>query len=132
MESQVTFYQQYIKALLTEYQQLRTPHSCIELLFDDERMRYMVMRVGWHKQKRIHVCLVHIDILDDLVIIQSNNTEAPLAAELVDMGIPREKIGLGFIPPEARQYAEYPVQFEMSDTLHADDPILHAAIGDAK
>jgi hypothetical protein len=127
MESHVTFYQQCIKAVLTEYQQLRTPHSHIELLFDDERMRYMVMRVGWHNQKRIHLCLVHIDILDDLVIIQSNNTEAPLAAELVDMGIPRAKIGLGFIPPEARQYAEYPAQFEMNEMLHADEPMLHAA-----
>jgi hypothetical protein len=126
MESQITFYQHCIKTVLAEYQHLQTPHSCIELLFDDERMRYMVMRVGWHNQRRIHACLVHIDILNDVVIIQSNNTEAELAAELVSMGIPREKIGLGFIPPEARQYAEYPAQFDIRGMLHSDDPLLHA------
>lgn len=125
MESQITFYQQCIKTLLAEYQTLCTQNAAIELLFDDERKRYMVMRVGWVKQKRIHVCLVHIDLVHDLVIIQCNNTEEPLAADLVNMGIPKEKIGLGFIPPEARQYAEYSAQFEMKDILHHDESMLH-------
>ncbi len=107
MESQIDFYQQCVKTLLAEYQSLQTPHSEVELLFDDERMRYMVMQVGWSKQKRIHVCMVHIDIVHEVIMIQCNNTEDPVAAELVKMGISKERIGLGFVPPEARQHTEY-------------------------
>jgi hypothetical protein len=126
MESHITQYKTAIKTVLREYQQLQTPHSAIEVLFDDERMRYLVMRVGWHHQKRIHLCLAHIDIVGDLVIIQSNNTEAPLAAELVEMGIPKDKIGLGFIPPEAQQDAEYPAQCRVSDLLYHEESLRQA------
>ena len=126
MESNITHYATAIKTVLREYQKFQTPNSAIELLFDDEHLRYMVIRVGWHQQKRIHLCLAHIDIVGDLVIIQSNNTEAPLAAELVDMGIPKEKIGLGFIPPEAQQYAEYSAQCGVSELLHHEASLRHA------
>ncbi len=107
MESTLAFYQQCIRTVLTQYESLHTKSSQIELLFDDERMRYMAIRVGWLKHKRIHLCLVHIDICDETIMIQCNNTEDMVATELVDMGIPRENIGLGFIPPEARPYAEF-------------------------
>ncbi len=126
MESQVSHYTTAIKTVLREYQQLQTPHAAIELLFDDEHMRYLAMRVGWYGQKRIHLCLAHIDIVGEVVIIQSNNTEAPLATELVENGIPKEKIGLGFIPPEAQQYAEYPAQCGVSDLLHHEESLHHA------
>ena len=107
MESTIAFYQQCVKTLLSHYESLHTQWSHVELLCDDERMRYMAIRVGWLKQKRIHLCLVHIDICDDTIMIQCNNTEDMVATELVDMGIPREKIDLGFVPPEARPYAEF-------------------------
>jgi len=67
----------------------------------------MVIQVGWYQQRRIHVCLVHIDIINDVLILQCNNTEEPVAAELVKMGVPKDSIGLGFVPPEASQSAEY-------------------------
>lgn len=92
-----------IKKVLAPYESLTTEHSQVELLFDDERMRYMVVRVGWFGHKRIHLCLLHIDIHGDKVIIQCNNTEDLIATELVALGIPRDKNCLGFIPPALQQ-----------------------------
>ncbi|NJL59529.1 MAG: XisI protein [Desulfobacteraceae bacterium] len=66
----------------------------------------MAFRVGWRKHKRIHLCLVHIDICNDMVVIQANNTEDMIDSELVDMGIPKDKICLGLLPPDVRQYVE--------------------------
>ncbi len=100
MENAIDFYKTCIKRLLSSYQPLKTAWSEVELLFDDERQRYMVVRVGWQQHQRIHFCLVHIDICDDMVVIQANNTEDELDKELVELGISQEKICLGLLPPD--------------------------------
>lgn len=105
MEQSVTRYQSAIKQLLSEYERLKTEHSKVVLLFDDERMQYLAARVGWLNQARVHFCLVHIEISDDTVIIHCNNTEDPVASELVKLGIASEKIRLGFLPPEHQSFA---------------------------
>jgi hypothetical protein len=64
----------------------------------------MAYRVGWLKHKRIHFCLVHIDIRDDMVIIQANNTEDPIDEDLMAQGVPSDKICLGLLPPDVREY----------------------------
>ena len=107
MESMIPLYQQCIKTLLSQYESPQAEDAAIELICDDERMRYLVLRVGWRDQKRIYLCLLHIDIIDDTVIIQCNNTEDKVASELVQLGIPKDKIGLGFLPPVVRSDAEF-------------------------
>ena len=107
METPITCYQTCIKHLLSEYELLNTQDTEITLCFDDERMSYLVMRVGWFQQyKRIHRCLIHIEIVDETVVIQANNTEDLIDTDLIEMGIPKEKICLGFIPADFRAYAE--------------------------
>lgn len=107
MENTITFYQTCIKHLLSEYESFNTEETEVTLCFDDERMCYLVMRVGWFQQyKRIHRCLIHIEIDDETVVIQANNTEDPIDTDLIEMGIPKEKICLGFIPADFRAYAE--------------------------
>ncbi|MCP4405649.1 MAG: XisI protein [bacterium] len=81
----INFYQKCIKTLLSEYEDLQTEWSSVETLFDDERMRYMALRLGWNDQRRIHLCLIHIDIQDGMVIIQANNTEDALDGALVQL-----------------------------------------------
>lgn len=109
MEKTIDFYKQCIKNLLSEYESLETEHSKVALLFDDERMSYMAVRLGWFGQKRIHLCLVHIDLEDDIIIFQCNNTEDMLATELIKMGVPKEKIRLGFLPAEVQMFLELPI-----------------------
>ena len=104
MDEQIELYQACIKRLLSEYQALKTPWSDVELIFDDERQHYMALRIGWLQHKRIHFCLVHIDICDDQVVIQANNTEDLIDEELVAMGVPEDKICLGLLPPDVRDY----------------------------
>ena len=107
MESTITFYQQCVKTLLAHYESLWTEGTNIELIYDDERMHYMALRVGWVSQKRLYLCLLHIDIIGETILIQCNNTEDMVASELVQMGIPKDHIGLGFIPPETCSDAEF-------------------------
>jgi len=106
MDQEVEFYGKRVKQIVSKYESLSTEQSKVELLFDDERMRYMAVRVGWSGQRRIHLCLVHIDIYDEKVVIQCNNTEDLLIDELEEVGIPRKQICSGFLPPEVRALVE--------------------------
>ena len=107
MGKSVTFYQTCIKKLLSEYETLNTHDTRIRLCFDDERKIYLVMRVGWFQQyKRIHRCLVHIEIVDETVVIETNNTEDSIDKDLIALGVPEENISLGFVPADFRAYAE--------------------------
>jgi XisI protein len=58
------------------------------------------MHVGWDGVRRVHGCVVHIDIIDAKVWIQYDGTSSPVADALLAAGIPREAIVLGFHPPE--------------------------------
>ncbi|MBM3237749.1 XisI protein [Candidatus Poribacteria bacterium] len=50
-----------------------------------------------------------IDIQDSKVWIQHDGTESGIAPELVEAGIPEDKIVLGFHAPDVRKYTEYAV-----------------------
>ncbi|MBV7337583.1 XisI protein [Chloroflexi bacterium TSY] len=108
MDKKVETYKKCVKELLLPYESLHTERSKVELIFDDERMRYMAVRVGWSDRKRLHLCLVHIDICDNKIIIQCNNTEDLIISELEEMGVPRPDICSGFLPPELRTIADQP------------------------
>jgi hypothetical protein len=109
MEKSIDFYKQCIKKLLSEYESLETEHSKVALLFDDEHSHYMAVRFGWFGQKRIHLCLAHISLEDDIVVLQCNNTEDLIATELVKRGIPKEKIRLSFLPSGVQMFSEWPL-----------------------
>jgi len=110
MDSTVNFYRECVKRLLSEYEHLQDESSKIELIFDDQRMRYLALWVGWHQYKRVHQCCLHIDIVksDDSyrLLIQRNDTEDSIVAELAEMGISEDKISLGFVHPQHQKYIE--------------------------
>ena len=117
MEKEIALYKQCVKQLLSKYEALTTNETKVELVFDEKHLRYMAVRLGWSKQRRIHLCLVHIDISNDQVIIQANNTEDMVATELVLLGIPKEKIQLGFLPPGLQAFSALPVSNEQLEPM---------------
>jgi hypothetical protein len=82
------------------------------LLFDDEHRQYMAVSTGWFKHSRIYTPLIHIELTDEAVIIQCNNTENLVASQLVELGIPAEKILLGFLPEGEQRFADLPREDE--------------------
>jgi hypothetical protein len=104
-------YRQTIEQVLTRYTKIPYAYGEIQTktIFDHEKDSYLLLTVGWQDDKRIHGCLVHIDILDDKLWIQRDGTEHGIARELVEAGIPKEKIVLAFHPPEVRDHTEYAI-----------------------
>jgi XisI protein len=106
-------YRQAIRKLLTD-RTLSDPSNSqpeieSQLIFDTEHDRYQLLDVGWEELKRIYNCFIHIDIKDGKIWIQRNMTEADLAQELVEMGVPKEDIILGLHPAYKRPYTGYGV-----------------------
>ncbi|MEI6065323.1 MAG: XisI protein, partial [Pseudanabaena sp. ELA748] len=62
------------------------------------------MNVGWDGHRRVYGCVLHLDIKNRKIWIQQNMTEMRVAQELVDLGVAKEDIVLGFQAPEMREY----------------------------
>lgn len=104
-------YRQIIRQTLTAYAQIPYAYGDIltETVFDRESDRYLLVIVGRENDRRVHGCLVHIDIIDDKLWIQRDGTESGIANELVAAGVPKDHIVLGFRSPEIRKHTGFAV-----------------------
>jgi XisI protein len=105
----IVIYREIIQALLTEIGSYKSLHPEIEtqLLFDTTRDHYQILKTGWRDLKRTYGIVIHIDIVNGKAWIQQNATDLLIAEKLVERGIPKEDIVLGFHAPYKRQYTEF-------------------------
>jgi hypothetical protein len=104
-------YREIVRRLITDYAHYRPSHGQIETeaIVDRDHDHYEVMHVGWDGVRRVHGSVVHLDIIDGKVWIQYDGTSRPVADELIEAGIPREDIVLGFHPAEVRPLTGFAV-----------------------
>jgi hypothetical protein len=104
-------YRQSIKSILTEYAAVPISHAAIETqtIFDTQQDRYQVVNVGWNGNRRVHGCVLHLNIKDGKIWVEHNTTEMRIAHELVARGVANEDIILGFQAPYVRQYTGFGV-----------------------
>lgn len=85
------------------------PHSEAYLAIDEGNHHYLLIEVGWQNSQRIYGTLIHLDVIEQKIWIQQDGTEAGVATELVELGIPKDQIVLAFKSPERRQITEFAV-----------------------
>jgi hypothetical protein len=102
-------YQKAILDILQDYTKVRYANLNAEnqLIADKENNRYQVVTIGWDKRKFVHDCPMHIDIIDGKIWIQRNMTEIDLGIELINRGVQKSDIVLGFLSPKMREYSDY-------------------------
>ncbi|NEO83463.1 MAG: XisI protein [Spirulina sp. SIO3F2] len=107
----VEMYRAIIRQLLGQYATYKPSHGEIEVhpIFDDEHNHYQVVGIGWDQQKRVYGCSIHLEIKNEKIWIQLNNTEWDIAQALVEENISKDDIVIGFHPPSLRQYSGYAV-----------------------
>jgi hypothetical protein len=104
----LTHYRQVIQQILTDYSKRRSDAEVeSQLLFDTERDHYQVVNVGWSNQQRVYGCVLHLDIKDGKIWLQYNGTEIDVGQKLVELGVPKSDIVVGFHAPHRRQWTEY-------------------------
>jgi hypothetical protein len=107
-----TKYQQIICDILQEYASIRkslTPDVHSQMLIDTVRNHYQLLSIGWHNNRYVYTVAFHFDIINDKIWIQQNNTDVLIADELIDKGVSRSDIVLGFVPEKARSLEGFAV-----------------------
>lgn len=79
-----------LQNFLTDFTAQNNPNT--QLLFDQERDRYLVMHNEWRNHNRTHSCAIQLDIIDGQIWIQQNNTEIYVAQELIAPGVAPQDI----------------------------------------
>ena len=104
-------YRRIVRQVLAEYARYKPANGEIdtELVVDAERDHFELLHVGWDGVQRVHGPVIHIDLIDGRIWIQHDGTEWAVAEDLVERGVPRSDIVLGFHPPFARPMTDYAV-----------------------
>jgi hypothetical protein len=95
-------YKQAVRKVVSEIGAMVPSDENVEtqIIMDDERGHYLLFSVGWeNKDYREYSPFVHIDVKPTgKVWIQHDGTDLKIALLLVDEGIPKSDIVLGFRP----------------------------------
>ena len=105
-------WRQIIKKILAELAAIPFPEVVnlkAKTVFDESSDIYMVLVEGWQGVKRMHGCLVHVEINDGKIWIQQDGTENGMANELLVAGIPKDRIVLAFKAPQTRAHSGFAV-----------------------
>ncbi len=102
-------YRNCIQQILQQYQNYGVSQDGIEteVISDTEHDHYQLVHVGWHNKRRVYGCAFHLDIKDGKIWVQYNGTELHIAEELVQLGVSKDDIVLGFHSPSRRKFTEY-------------------------
>ena len=104
------FYQKSIKEIYKNiakgYKGTTNPLE-VQLICDEKNHHYQLLMLGWQGDDYIFQCLVHIDIKQEKIWIQWNDTEYSIGEDLVKKGIPTSEIVLGLKHPDYRQYTDF-------------------------
>lgn len=111
MDSVVIDYKTAIQQVFKNYLEFlgEEDGTQFELITDQDHDRYLLVEIGWQKNRRIYGTLLHIDIIDNKLWIQQDGTEEGIANEFVELGIPKQKIVLAFKPIERRKVTDFAV-----------------------
>ncbi|HNI44012.1 MAG: XisI protein [Chitinophagales bacterium] len=109
----ITQYQKIICQILEKYASIKkvvTPDVKAQLIIDTNNLHYQLLSTGWHKNRYIYTVAFHFAIKNEKVWILQNNTEAMIADELYEQGIPKSDIILGFVPAKGRVYTGFGIE----------------------
>jgi hypothetical protein len=78
-----------------------------EIVADNTNLRYQLVLLGWRGKERIYHVLFHVDIINDKIWIQEDNTEIGLANLLTEKGLVKQEIVLAYFSEFHRQFTDY-------------------------
>ena len=78
-------------------------------VFDRQNGQFLLMDEGWDGFKHIHRVWLHVELRDGKFWIQKDGTEDGIAVDLMNAGIPKERIVLAFQHPNRRKYSDFAV-----------------------
>lgn len=112
MDEKLRAYGAIISDRLARFVELRknVPNADYELITDDTHFHYQVVRTGWYDNSFYHKTVFHFQIKPTgKVWLLVNNTDILVTDDLVEMGIPKSDMVIGFLPESMRPYSGFAV-----------------------
>jgi XisI protein len=108
----VVDYGSIIKSVLSRYAEERVAfadgYDC-RVLFDDERGQFLILDVGWSGNEYLHSTPIHLSLRDGKIWVECDDTEEGVASDLMEAGVRKEDIVLGFRHPKVRVHTGFAV-----------------------
>ncbi|RLT42188.1 MAG: XisI protein [Chloroflexi bacterium] len=104
-------YPTIVKKLLQEYADYYSieGENPLRPLFDDTNQSFLLLDTNWIGSEYVHHTPIHVDIINNKIWIQYDDTEEGFATDLLEAGVPAHDIVLGFRPPQLRVHTEFAV-----------------------
>lgn len=104
-------YRAAVKTLIERYAAFLSADKSVEtqIIMDEKRDHYQLVHIGWENERRVYGCVMHLDIRNDRIWIQHNNTEFDIDDDLLELGVARDDIVLGFRLPSPEILASHAV-----------------------
>jgi hypothetical protein len=106
-------YQDAIMSMMEDFASVpfaNTPTIEKQIIADRERNRFQVICFGWENEDSLACStFLNFEIKNGKIWIQQNWTEILVATELMEHGVKKVDIVLGFIPEYAREESGYAI-----------------------
>ena len=81
-----------------------------QIIFDENNSNYLLVMNGWMGESRFYGIIIHIEVKDNgRVWLHQDNTDLIIVDRLLEKGIPKEDIVLGFHAPIMRPDTDFAV-----------------------
>ena len=104
-------YRNIIKSIVEKHSECDPDDREVEaqIIFDLDRDRYLMFHVGWRGEKRVFGCVIHVEIKQEKIWIQRDGTEVGITNQLIEAGVSKSNIVLGYRSPYMRKFTELAV-----------------------
>lgn len=80
-----------------------------QIIQDEVNHHYLLVRHGMIDYQRIYAVVYHVDLVGDKIWVQNDITEEAIANKLVDRGISKACVVIGYFSRKKRQLGEFAV-----------------------
>ncbi|MCO6478244.1 MAG: XisI protein [Phaeodactylibacter sp.] len=108
--AEVNKYQDSILKVLEEYKgRFKKSSKDIQplIIADKEKRHYQLLWLGWDGNRHIFTVTTFLSIINGKIWVQHDSTEVGIANLLVEEGIPKSDIVLGYFPSDHRALTEF-------------------------
>ncbi|KAM3112651.1 XisI protein [Phormidesmis sp. 146-33] len=108
----IEHYRRIITKILTDYHQMmKLSDSDVEslLALDDQRDQYLWFRSGWEGKKHVQYIVIYLRIKNNKIWVEEDMTDLCVVDDLLEAGVPKSDIVLGFQPPSKRSLTEFAI-----------------------
>ncbi|MGD2180367.1 XisI protein [Lusitaniella coriacea] len=102
-------YRNVLQAIVHQHAQFTPSYEKIEALAicDIPSDNYLLIDTGWDNTGRVHAVVFHLRLVGDKIWLEVDGTTPGTAQELLERGVDKNDLVLGFYRPERRKIVDF-------------------------